>query len=91
MKLVNKKFYLTGALLLAGLSNGIFAQTLAPDLAELEKTIEAELASSKTPGAAVVIISGDKVLFAKGFGKTSAGEGQQFKLPSALADGLRAL
>jgi len=74
MKLVNKKFYLM--LLLAGLSTSIFAQATTPDLAELEKTIEAELAASKTPGAAVVVISGDKVLFAKGFGKTSAGEGQ---------------
>ena len=74
MKLVNKKFYLM--LLLAGLSTSIFAQAPAPDLAEFEKTIEAELAASKTPGAAVVIISGDKVIFAKGFGKTSAEEGQ---------------
>lgn len=72
MKLVNKKFYLTGVFLLAGLSNSIFAQAPAPDLAELERTIEAELAAGKTPGAAVIVINGDKVAFAKGFGRTSA-------------------
>ena len=58
-------------------SRRYFWQTQATDLAELEKTIEAELAASKTPGAAVVIISGDKVVFAKGFGKTSAEDGRR--------------
>jgi CubicO group peptidase (beta-lactamase class C family) len=43
----------------------------AQDFTELEKTIEAELAATKTPGAAVAVISGDKVIFAKGFGTTS--------------------
>jgi len=46
------------------------------NLADLDRTIEAELAASKTPGASVVVIVGDKVVFAKGFGKTSAEEGQ---------------
>lgn len=41
------------------------------DFAELEKTIEAELKNAKTPGVAFAIVSGDKVIFAKGFGKTS--------------------
>lgn len=46
-----------------------------PNLAELEKVIEAELADSKTPGAAVAIVVGEKVVFAKGFGKVSSENG----------------
>lgn len=46
------------------------AQTI--DFAELEKTIETELKNAKTPGAAFAIVSGDRVIFAKGFGLTSA-------------------
>jgi CubicO group peptidase (beta-lactamase class C family) len=51
------------------------AQTKAIDFAELEKTISDELAATKTPGAAIAIISGDKIIFAKGFGTTSAEAG----------------
>lgn len=50
----------------------ISAQTKAPDFAELERTISDELAATATPGAAVAVVSGDKVIFAKGFGTTSA-------------------
>lgn len=50
----------------------VSAQTKPTDFAELEKVIEAELAATKTPGAAVAIVSGEKVIFAKGFGSTSA-------------------
>lgn len=46
------------------------AQTV--DYAELEKTIDAELKETKTPGAAVAIVAGDRVIFSKGFGATSA-------------------
>jgi CubicO group peptidase (beta-lactamase class C family) len=50
----------------------IGSQTLTPDkLAEIEKAIEAEMTAAKTPGAAVAVISADKVIFAKGFGTTS--------------------
>lgn len=35
---------------------------------ELEKVIREELAETKTPGAAVAVISGGRVVFAKGFG-----------------------
>jgi CubicO group peptidase (beta-lactamase class C family) len=50
----------------------IGSQTVAPEkLAEIEKAIEAEMTATKTPGAAVAVISGDKVVFAKGFGTTS--------------------
>lgn len=48
------------------------AQTKTIDFSELESTIKTELEATKTPGAAVAIVSGDKVIFAKGFGTTSA-------------------
>jgi CubicO group peptidase (beta-lactamase class C family) len=41
------------------------------DFAGLEKTISDELKETKTPGAAVAVVSGDKVIFKKGFGTTS--------------------
>lgn len=37
----------------------------------LEKAVTDELASTGTPGAAVVVVEGDRVTFAKGFGTTS--------------------
>lgn len=51
------------------LSVSISAQT-KPDFSELEKTIEAEMTATKTPGAAFAIVAGDKIVFAKGFGTT---------------------
>jgi CubicO group peptidase (beta-lactamase class C family) len=65
MKLVVSIF----ALALLALSSA--AQTRPTDFAGLEKTIADELAATKTPGAAVAIISDDRVIFAKGFGTTS--------------------
>ena len=43
------------------------AQT-TPDLTALEKAVAEELAATGTPGAAVAVVSGDRVVFAKGFG-----------------------
>lgn len=51
----------------------VWSQT--PDFAELERIIETEIKDSKTPGAAFAIVSGDKVIFAKGFGTTNAENG----------------
>src|SRR5687768_1827541 len=73
MKLISKKFLQIAAFLVLLISM-VSAQNKPVDFAELEKVIEAELAATKTPGAAVAIISGDKIIFAKGFGTTS-GEG----------------
>ncbi len=57
--------------ILAGASV-VGSQTIAPDkLAEIEKAVEAEMTATKTPGAAVAVISGDKIVFARGFGTTS--------------------
>lgn len=39
-----------------------------PDFSALENVINEELKSTNTPGAAVAIVSGDRVVFAKGFG-----------------------
>jgi CubicO group peptidase (beta-lactamase class C family) len=77
MKSARKNFLQTAVLLasLLGASSMISAQTKTIDFAGLEKTIEAELKESKTPGAAVVIVSGDKIVFVKGFGSTSAENG----------------
>ena len=57
------------------LSLSVLAQSGLPDFTELEKTIEAELQSAKTPGASFAIVSGDKVIFAKGFGVTNSESG----------------
>lgn len=66
MKLVFLLFTLTV------LAFSVSAQTKPVDFAELEKTVLDELAATKTPGASLAIVSGDKVIFAKGFGTTSA-------------------
>jgi CubicO group peptidase (beta-lactamase class C family) len=70
MKAFSKKFlraFVFSALLVSTVS----AQTKTIEFSELEKTVEAELKDTKTPGAAVAVIAGDKILFAKGFGATS--------------------
>jgi CubicO group peptidase (beta-lactamase class C family) len=79
MKPASRKFFRTAAcfaLLLCAFSS-VPAQIKPVDFAELEKTVEAELKETKTPGAAVVVISGDKIVFVKGFGATSAENGNQ--------------
>src|SRR5688500_13798312 len=76
MKFVFKKFY-NVAIFSALFISVVSAQTKTVDFSELEKTIEAELAATKIPGAAVAIVSGDKIIFAKGFGTTSAEGGNQ--------------
>ena len=59
-------------------------QAKAIDFAELEKAIEAELKTGHTPGAAVAVVSGDRIVFAKGFGVTSAEEGGRAVTPDTL-------
>ncbi|HEY8561118.1 MAG TPA: serine hydrolase [Pyrinomonadaceae bacterium] len=63
--------------------SGVAAQTVPPDFAGLEKTIADEMAATKTPGAAVAIVAGERVIFAKGFGTTSA-EGGGAVTPDTL-------
>lgn len=71
MKLISKKF-LRIVVFSVLLVSTISAQTKTFDFAELERVAEAELKETKTPGASVVVVSGDKVVFVKGFGTTSA-------------------
>jgi CubicO group peptidase (beta-lactamase class C family) len=50
------------------LSPTVSAQSASPDFSALEKVIQEELKDTNTPGAAIAIVSGDRVVFAKGFG-----------------------
>lgn len=59
-------------------------QAKAIDFAELDKAVEAELKAGHTPGAAVAIVSGDRVVYARGFGVTSAEEGGAVVTPDTL-------
>lgn len=43
---------------------------------ELERVVLAELAETKTPGAAVAIVQGDRIIYAKGFGVANVETGQ---------------
>jgi CubicO group peptidase (beta-lactamase class C family) len=47
-----------------------FSQTVGQgrDFGELERVVRAELREKNVPGAAVAVVSGDRIVFAKGFG-----------------------
>lgn len=59
-------------------------QAKAFDFAELDRAVEAELKAGHTPGAAVAVVSGDRVVYAKGFGVTSAEAGGAAVTPDTL-------
>ena len=61
------------------LSVGVFGQRFDA----LEKAIVDEMAATSTPGAAIVVVEGDRVTYAKGFGSTSVEGG-----PPVTADTL---
>ncbi|HEY0405159.1 MAG TPA: serine hydrolase domain-containing protein [Pyrinomonadaceae bacterium] len=46
----------------------VLAQKPEVDFGELEKVLLAELKETRTPGAAIAIVSGDRIVYAKGFG-----------------------
>lgn len=46
------------------------------DFSSLDKTIQEELNVTNTPGCAVAIVSGDKIVYAKGFGVANVETGQ---------------
>jgi CubicO group peptidase (beta-lactamase class C family) len=77
MKLIFSIFIMTIA------AFAVAAQAKPFDFAELEKTIADELAATKTPGAAFAIVSNEKIIFARGFGTTSA-EGGNPVTPDTL-------
>ncbi len=70
----NLQILIAGILLLC-IFFTISAQTKSIDFTELEKNIESELVSSKTPGAAFAVVKDDKIVFIKGFGTTSIENG----------------
>lgn len=62
----------------------VTAQNIPRDFVELEKTIEAEVREKKVPGASFAVISGDQIIWARGFGSTSAEEGGVPVTPDTL-------
>jgi len=63
------------AVSLLGLGAGARTQT-PPDFASLEKVALEELKQTNTPGAAIAIVRGDKVVMARGFGVASVETGE---------------
>jgi CubicO group peptidase (beta-lactamase class C family) len=60
---------LTLLLLMCGLcAPAAQARKASVDYAELEKVMQEELKATNTPGATIAIVSGDRVVYAKGFG-----------------------
>ena len=51
------------------------AQPAEPDFAELEKVALDELKATNTPGAAIGIVRGDRLIYAKGFGTSNVETG----------------
>jgi CubicO group peptidase (beta-lactamase class C family) len=49
-------------------ASAVFAQQQLVDFSQLEKVALEELKQTNTPGAAVAVVSGDRLVFAKGFG-----------------------
>jgi CubicO group peptidase (beta-lactamase class C family) len=50
------------------LASLVFAQQQRVDFTQLERVVVEELKETNTPGAAVAVVSGDRLVFAKGFG-----------------------
>ncbi len=48
----------------------------APDFSELERTVLDEMSATATPGAAVAVIQGDRVVFARGLGVANVETGE---------------
>jgi CubicO group peptidase (beta-lactamase class C family) len=62
---------------LLAISHPSFAQQRAIDFGELDATVSEELKATNTPGASVVVVVGDRVVFAKGFGVANAETGER--------------
>lgn len=54
-------------LLLTFFSHVAFAAPPNDDFTALEKVIQEELKETKTPGAAIAIVRGDRVIYARGY------------------------
>jgi CubicO group peptidase (beta-lactamase class C family) len=73
--LINSRRSLLAPVLLVCFSFAQQPQQSKPDFGELEKVALAELAETNTPGAAVGVVSGDRLIFAKGFGVSNVETG----------------
>jgi CubicO group peptidase (beta-lactamase class C family) len=67
MEIMKSIALLLSVLCIVGVSQAQSRQA-APDFAKLERIVMAELAETNTPGAALGIVSGDRLIYAKGFG-----------------------
>jgi CubicO group peptidase (beta-lactamase class C family) len=72
-----KRSVLALSLLLAivSVSASFAIQEQPPDFAQLERVILQELKETNTPGATVAIVSGDRVIYSKGFGTSNVETG----------------
>lgn len=74
-----KRCFLPLSLLLLSVFLPVFGPRLAqhsqPGFSALEQTALAELKETNTPGAAIAIVSGDRIVFAKGFGMANVETG----------------
>jgi len=63
------RFLLSLSLLLTNLTfEAGFAQDLSPDFGPLEEAARKELNETNTPGAAIAVVRGDRIIYAKGIG-----------------------
>jgi len=73
--LINSRLVSLAPVLLLWVAFAQQPQSSKPDFGELEKVALAELAETNTPGAAVGVVSGDRLVFAKGFGVSNVETG----------------
>ncbi len=55
-------------MLMAAITASSASSSTVTDFSQLDKAIQEELKTTNTPGCAVAIVSGDKIVYAKGFG-----------------------
>src|SRR5215470_900223 len=73
--LINSRLVSLAPVLLLWVAFAQQPQSSKPDFGELEKVALAELAETNTPGAAVGVVSGDRLVLAKGFGVSNVETG----------------
>ena len=73
-----KKYLIKAVLLLmCGLLAAPALAQDARDMSALEKVLQEELKATRTPGAAIALVSGERVIYAKGFGLANVETGAQ--------------
>lgn len=69
-------FRFAGSLLIAAFACCVALQAAEPNFADLERTVLAELKDKRIPGCAIAVVSGERVVFAKGFGVANVETGE---------------